>query len=231
MNTNIAESLNSQLVTEKSFPIYSLLQAIQHKLSKWFSTRRTKAANNTYWVTPKVHDMLLKTCVESKVMASSKLNEFEFEVRGLDFVHVVNLGNKTCTCRAFDVDRIPCAHSIAALRLVNAGGEIDEQIERMCHQYYSNENWKHAYEMTLYPVPASEEWITKEDASAVKVLPPQTKIRKGRKRTKRIPSIGEYVAPSKRRRKCSNCHVEGHFKSKCPNKNQDGTSTIKATTI
>ena len=116
MSTNIAESWNSCLAAGKKFPIYALLICIQNRLSKWFFAHRTEADNNTSWLTPKTQDMLLPRYHQSRCMSVDQLNLFECHVRGIDFEHVVNLQSGSCTCRVFNIDRIPCEHAIAALR-------------------------------------------------------------------------------------------------------------------
>ena len=52
-------------------------------------------------------------------MDITSLNMYEFEVWGSDFRATVNLENKTCSCREFDLDRYPCVYAVAACRFRN----------------------------------------------------------------------------------------------------------------
>jgi MULE transposase domain/MuDR family transposase/SWIM zinc finger len=223
MSTNIAESFNSTMVVEKEFPIYSLLVTIQQKLCKWYYDRRTRAKANPSALTPKIEAELVPRYNASRSMAVSRLNEFEILVKGDEFQHVVNLERRHCTCRVFNIDRIPCDHAIAALKLVNDGNAMPVQIESLCHKYYTNENWLNAYEKTIYPTPPTEEWFAGVEAAEVKVLPPVKKVSRGRRESKRKPSVGEFGKPPRKRKRCTNCRKEGHYKGKCPEKSTPST--------
>jgi SWIM zinc finger len=223
MTTNIAESLNSVLKSEKAFPIYALLVGIQKRLSKWFCNRRTVAGNHSKSVTPNVEEQLLPRYHSSRCMAVDRLNDIEFNVRGIGFEYLVNLSRGHCSCRVFDIDRIPCEHAIAALRAVEGdvsvgeGDGMGDQIRNLCHKY-STEYWRNVYEMTIYPTPHIREWMKPDEAPEITVKPPKAKIPRGRKRENRIPSTGEFPRPTKAKRpkKCSRCHTQGHTIKKCP---------------
>ena len=106
LTTNITESLNSHLKSEKAYPIYALLVGIQKRLSKWFCTRRTVAGNHTKWVTPNIEEELLPPYQRSRCMPVDQLNDIEFNVRGIGFEYLVHLSRGHCSCGIFNIDRI-----------------------------------------------------------------------------------------------------------------------------
>ncbi|XP_073304578.1 uncharacterized protein [Primulina huaijiensis] len=114
-------------------------------------------------------------------LASCRL---EFDVRDRGHSAIVDLESKRCTCRVFDIDRIPCAHAIAASWLA----KID--IYDLCSEYYSTMSWCMDYSETVYPVPEENEWP--RNINFPLVLPPLVKKRVGRRKQNRIPSIDEF---------------------------------------
>ena len=86
-------------------------------------------------------------------MTATPLNQFEYNVRGNKLDSVVDLSQKSCGCRAFDIDRIPCAHALSAI-----GDDDFDQVARFCSRLYTVETWALAYAETIYPVPLASEW-------------------------------------------------------------------------
>ncbi|XP_073129018.1 uncharacterized protein [Henckelia pumila] len=78
--------------------------------------------------------------------------------------------------------RIPCSHAIAAAYNANIS------VYEFCTDYYTTRYWLEAYTDPFYPVPG--EWTVQEE---ILVLPPLVIPRRGRKKVKRIPSVGEYA--------------------------------------
>ena len=233
MTTNNSESLNATFNAAREWPIIHLLETIRITISTWFHERRTEIEN---WSTPltfHAEAMMRNNFMESSVMNVLPLNEFEFEVIGGTFVALVNLEKLSCTCREFDIDKIPCAHAIAAAKY--------EQIDvySLCSEFYTTEFLKMAYGETIYPVPPESEWDVEEDTKKIVVEPPLKRKNSGRPKNKRIPSRGEFPQkkrerfvgePSKmkgkncetempkKKRKCSICGIYGHNKSSCQNR-------------
>ncbi|KZV55937.1 hypothetical protein F511_29433, partial [Dorcoceras hygrometricum] len=74
-----------------------------------------------------------------------------FEVRNSAHTSIVDLESKRCTCREFDIDRIPCSPAIAASCLSNFDFYL------LCSEYYSIMLWSLAYAGRIYPVPDQNE--------------------------------------------------------------------------
>jgi hypothetical protein len=66
--------------------------------------------------------------------------------------HAVNLGEKTCSCRAWQVCGKPCNHALAAI--ANISSEIN--MEDFVHDYFSVQRFKMAYEGTFKPMTSQE---------------------------------------------------------------------------
>ncbi|XP_024042032.1 uncharacterized protein LOC112099154 [Citrus clementina] len=117
----------------------------------------------------------------------------------------VNMLEKTCTCREFQLEQLPCVHVVAVCR------HRDFSIYDYCSYYYSSDAWVLAYPETIYPVGPQEGWDVSGDVGAHEVHPPLEKRSSGRPKNNRIPSRGEEKVP----RKCSRCGGCGHNRLKC----------------
>ena len=82
----------------------------------------------------------LDLCVRMDV---TPLNMYEFEVRGCDFRATVNLENKTCSCREFDLDRYPCVHVATAYRFCNVSCYL------FYSKYYIVSAWRDCYASSI----------------------------------------------------------------------------------
>ncbi|XP_075483807.1 uncharacterized protein LOC142523961 [Primulina tabacum] len=184
MTTNGVESINARLLEERKLPIIALLDSLQKLASSWFACyRHTSIASNTN-LTPTIEGILRSRFTDAQGMQVFELGRMQFDVRSRGHSAIVDLESKRCTCRVFDIDRIPCAHAIAASWLAN----ID--LYDMCSQYYSTMSWCMAYSETVYLVPKENEWP--RNINFPLVLPPLLEKRVGRRKQNRFPSIGEF---------------------------------------
>ncbi|XP_073120772.1 uncharacterized protein [Henckelia pumila] len=184
MTTNGVESINSRLRYDRELPIISLLDALQKVTSGWFTRYRNAANECTTSVTPSVEKILRERFILSQTMHVEELNEMEYHVTGHGHNEIVDFGSKSCTCRVFDIDRIPCVHAIEASFKAKIG------CYDLCSEYYSSNTWALAYAQTVYPVPEKCDWTVNNPE--FHVLPPDLKIRRGRRTTNRIPFVGEF---------------------------------------
>ncbi|KAL5561311.1 hypothetical protein UlMin_031058 [Ulmus minor] len=116
MTTNIVEALNSTLKRAREYPLLLLLDAIVEKMVVWFNERREKAQNLTSPLTPKCERRLHHIWAEAGMLAPTQINANEWVVQGRDFNAVVDLQQMTCTCKKFDLEKLPCEHALKAAR-------------------------------------------------------------------------------------------------------------------
>ncbi|XP_024016554.1 protein FAR1-RELATED SEQUENCE 6-like [Eutrema salsugineum] len=184
--SNIAESLNKVLSAARGKPIVRLVDDIRSLLTRWFAKRRVNANNMATTLTTGV-EKLLETYITS-----------------------VNLTEKTCTCRRFDLDKIPCVHAIAA-----ADRRKLSPIS-LCHHYYHTSYLQQAYAVSVMPRDVA---LPVPDEVATKIcLPPDVRNRPGRPKKIRIKGAFEAAMASNRPRKipkCGNCGQGGHNRLTC----------------
>ncbi|XP_073153186.1 uncharacterized protein [Henckelia pumila] len=182
MTTNGVESINGRLREERELPIIALLEALQRITSTWRSKYRQEAVASTTHLTPAIESIVRENFIVSRKYEVIEATEGKYCVYGSTSNELVDLQSKSCTCRKFDIDRIPCSHAIAAAYNANIS------VYELCTDYYTTRFWLEAYTDLVYPVPG--EWTVQEE---ILVLLPLVIPRRGRKKVKRIPSVGEYA--------------------------------------
>ncbi|XP_033129312.1 protein FAR1-RELATED SEQUENCE 5-like [Brassica rapa] len=179
--TNAAESINGVLREARKFFMLPMIDVIIKKMTEWFNKHRKKAAEIpvTKKLVPTVEKKLSKRCLEARCLDVVEINSFhlEYNVNGSDGkIYTVDLARKMCTCRCFDLDKIPCVHAAAAAKFLSVGRDL--HLQEFCSKYYLVELWALAYCRTIYPVPHMSEWVIPDEIRALKVLPRYTKKRK-----------------------------------------------------
>ena len=119
----------------------------------------------------------------------------------------VNLNAKTCTCKVFQIDELPCSHALAA------EAHVTVLKYGLASKFYTSDALLAAYAETVYPVGHEDYWKTTEETTKMIVLPPIMRTPGGRPRKRRIPSQGEEGV----RLKCGRCGASGHNRKTCKN--------------
>ncbi|XP_063946796.1 uncharacterized protein LOC135151676 [Daucus carota subsp. sativus] len=134
------------------------------------------------------------------------------EVKDLDRNQFeVDMKNKLCSCRKWQLTGIPCIHGCQAILSINAAPEsfIDECFKKA--------TYLKSYTNLLCPMKGSKEWPV---ANQVKLLPPKDRRMPGRPkkhRRRETDEVGSGCKLSKKGivMKCSRCLMIGHNKATC----------------
>jgi len=121
--------------------------------------------------------------------------------------HIVDLKNKNCGCREWQVTGKPCKHALAWI-LSNRGLQIADFV----HEYYSVAKFRAAYEGRVEAMPDRSQWP--EVDLGFKVYPPLLGRAPGRPKVQRQRGCLEKRA-TKKKVKCSRCRGFGHFAKTC----------------
>ncbi|XP_075092461.1 uncharacterized protein LOC142172688 [Nicotiana tabacum] len=125
--------------------------------------------------------------------------------------YIVCLENKKCSCGQFQLDELPCAHALAALRHRN------ETYENYCSPYYTRKSLLLTYEMPVNPLPDEGKWEVPQHILDEVVKPPAgDKRQPGRPHKERYKTFDE-IKSKKYKVSCGNCGGEGHNKRTCKN--------------
>ncbi|XP_019230813.1 PREDICTED: uncharacterized protein LOC109211704 [Nicotiana attenuata] len=119
--------------------------------------------------------------------------------------------NKKCSCGQFQLDELPCAHALAALR------HRKETYENYCSPYYTRKSLLLTYEMPVNPLPDKSKWDVPQHILDEVVKPPAgDKRQPGRPHKERYKTFDE-IKSKKYKVSCGNCGGEGHNKRTCKN--------------
>ena len=86
---------------------------------------------------PTVEKELLKRCLEARCLDVVEINSchLEYNVNGSDGkIYTVDLARNMCSCKRFDIDKIPCVHAAAAAKFLSVG--MDLHLQEFCLKYY-----------------------------------------------------------------------------------------------
>ncbi|KAL6329251.1 hypothetical protein AAG906_014863 [Vitis piasezkii] len=195
MTTGIFESLNVVLKNARDLSILQLVEELRNLLQKWFVTRQQQEMSMSIELTMLVDGELRSRYNMSTTYLVEPINSKECNVKYAGISAQVNLDTRSCTCRQFDLDHIPCAHVIATCRFYNIS------CYTLCSQYFTTKALLSSYSKCIYPTGNELDWVIPDHI--------RNKIVKTRK--VRIPSGEE----SKRTSCCSRCGQYGHNRKTC----------------
>ncbi|CAH9130179.1 unnamed protein product, partial [Cuscuta epithymum] len=203
MMSNNAESLNAVNATAREYPICKLIEFIIARMQKWFCERRETSTSNTCRLSTHFESELVVLQAMAAVMTVKPSCAFEFEVFDKKSrSYVVNLKERTCTCREFELDGFLCVHSVAAIRS-RPGLSCYDYIS----EFYTAHHWAQTYCGIIHPIGSPDGWMVPSHVSQIICKPPSCESRPpGRPKKRRIPSTGEHV----RKQTCTRCHMAGH---------------------
>ena len=140
--------------------------------------------------------------------------------------HRVSLVDKTCTCRKWEANKIPCSHLIAVCAKYN------HDATKFMDRFYRVEERYHSYKPIFQPLKDRLEWPEPQER---RIMMPNPRLirEKGRPKSTRIrnemdddnrelpTSLWIENGP---KLKCGLCHQEDHNRRRCPTQNVELTS-------
>ena len=176
VDNNFTESFNAWILEARAKPIIKMLEEIRVQVIRLLVNNEKKLKTWVIDFSPEC----MKLYIDYRAFAHTCKVEFNgdwgYEVSDGEDRHTVNLKEKRCTCRIWDLSGIPCQHAIKALthKKVNPITEI--------HWWYSKEAYMLTYKNKMQPVRGQKFW--KVDPSSA-MLPPNVVKQLGRPKMKR----------------------------------------------
>ncbi|MBA0747687.1 hypothetical protein Gogos_004581, partial [Gossypium gossypioides] len=215
VDNNLCEAFNSIIVEARFKSIIRMLEDIRTKMMTRIVQKRklcNRWKQNYGPLVKAKFDANKKDCVEWQLIWSG---ENGCELRKGSYQYTVDLSQRICSCKSWQINGIPCSHACAAL--YHLGLQPDEYL----HEYYHNDTYKKAYSFSMHPINGPYDW---EKTGIQPVLPPIEKKMLGRPKKNRRMAKDE---PKKLklghlRRKgllmtCTQCDQHDHNKRPCPN--------------
>ncbi|XP_060188575.1 uncharacterized protein LOC132617559 isoform X4 [Lycium barbarum] len=208
MTSNIAECINRHLVAARELPIFDFLEEVRKMYGRWNYTNRR---NGTYTFTTLSKKFQEKLSINEYLclrMTVEPSTEYVYTVHDGGRRFVVCLKNKTCSCRMFQIDEIPCPHAWAVLKKKNL------KADDYCSELFKPETVVKTYDIPVDPLPDEREWKIPTYILEDVVLPPRYKRPPGRPKLKRDKPLRELLI-GKKRHACSTCGQLGHNRRSC----------------
>jgi MuDR family transposase/MULE transposase domain/SWIM zinc finger len=217
LTANIVESLNSWLLEASGLPIIQMMESIRRQLMTWFNERREASMQWTTVLVPSAERRVSEAIERARGYQVGRANEAEFEVASPhEGSNIVDIRNRCCLCRGWQLYGLPCAHGVAALV------SCRQNVHRYTESCFTLATYRKTYSQTIHPIPDKSLWGELVDGNAnscgenmiEKVINPPKSLRPpGRPRKKRVRP--EDKGRVKRVVHCSRCNQTGHFRTTC----------------
>ncbi|XP_009123545.1 protein FAR-RED ELONGATED HYPOCOTYL 3-like [Brassica rapa] len=178
--SNCAESWNALFEKARKMSLLPMLDTVFDKMAEWFNRHRTDAVAgpSSRKLVPLVENKLHKRVPKGEKLQVTLLNNFklEYNVIGKDGkTYLVDLQNKTCSCRKFDIDKYPCVHAIGtAIKCLKHDRPIKlSDMYDVISPYYLISVRALAYRRTIYPDSHMSDWIIPKEVKEKCPLPPE----------------------------------------------------------
>ncbi|GJT78026.1 mutator type transposase [Tanacetum coccineum] len=170
---NMSEVLNRQLVDGRDKPIITCLEYIMLLKSSSLLKRLLQSRNECHfnlWLMANGSDLYQVSCPWG--------DQF-----------VVNMTERVCSCRKWELSGIPCTHAVAAIWDMASNGTDTGIPESYCNPCHWLSTWKKMYMFNINPVNGPQAW-KKSDVSTT-IIPPKPHLQIGRPPKKRKKSAAE----------------------------------------
>ncbi|XP_075645413.1 uncharacterized protein LOC142616440 [Castanea sativa] len=138
-------------VKTRDKPILSMLEWIRVRLMGRLYIKRNDIEKYGGKLCPSIQDKLEKMKVESKDFCAMPSRRFVYEVNNEREGHMVDLLRKTCSCKVWDLTRIPYKDRVATI-FVNC-----EKLEDYTHPCYYKDTYVETYKAPIPPMPGQSE--------------------------------------------------------------------------
>lgn len=227
LTSNFCEQFNAMILKYRGKPIITMVEGIRAYItSKMVRSQKLLAKYNGH-LCPKVQSKLEVMRERSRFWLPQWCGDPEaakYEVSCPPHSKcVVNLQDRTCSCREWDLSGIPCIHAIACM------GNGNYKPEEFVHPLLTKPVNQSIYSHYINPCPGEAFW---QRTLLNPVLPPKYKRPPGRPKKQRRKAPEEILDkknPHKLKRKlgppkCSRCGVEGHTRRTCKGVGESSSS-------
>ncbi|PHT26587.1 hypothetical protein CQW23_33804 [Capsicum baccatum] len=158
MTTNISKSLNSMLHDEREYLVAAIFNSISHKFGEIFTKRYAEVDNSKTTFVPIAETILRENMTDGDKLYVNNIDRSteKFTVLGYGHSTKVNILRQSCSCRNYDLVKLPFAHEVDELYL-NHGDNYDTSIYNYSSQIYSKESYLLAYLEPICAAPLESE--------------------------------------------------------------------------
>ncbi|XP_047256249.1 uncharacterized protein LOC107879356 [Capsicum annuum] len=209
LTSNIAKSINGVLVSTGELPIYDFLEEVRLLFAKWNCANRQEASYTFTTLIGKFNDILSENEALCTHMTVVPATEYVYTVHDKQKHFIVCIKEKKCSYNAFQIDEIPCAHACPVLEKKNF------EKESYCSDLFKPKTVLKTYDVPIYPLSHSDDWIISEITLAEIVLPPKYKRPLGIPTKKDRRKSGRDMSEKKNINSCGGCGAKGYNRRSC----------------
>ncbi|CAN1224988.1 hypothetical protein LINPERPRIM_LOCUS2388 [Linum perenne] len=234
VDNNMSESFNSLILEARHKPIYSMLEDIRTMCLEMISVKRGLANKWRSSNCPKILKKLAKNAAKSRFCHILSNGKDGYEVRYKANRFCVHVRQMKCSCRAWDLSGIPCAHAITCIS--SEGLNPEDYIS----PWFTVDKYNQIYDHVMDPMDGPKSWPRSDYAI---VLPPAFRAMPGRPKKNRVQAVEEKEDKMRKKRRriyerdelltrdnrdssklgrvgrvmsCKSCKGEGHNRRTCP---------------
>ena len=232
----MCEVFNGKLADGRDKPIIGTLEYIREYLMRRIMTVNKVIASSNGPLTPtaeKLFDHIKKEASKYTVQWNGGIHYQVTSPWGDQCV--VDVVEKTCSCRKWELTGLPCKHAVAANWNMVQNRQETGLPETWVHPCYRLETWKQVYSYKIMPIRGPKMWPRCDVPSTI--IPPVHKSQPGRPRKQRTKSALEksesMVKNNKLSRKgrtvtCDKCGCPGHNSRSCTGPRVEKTKKRKS---
>jgi hypothetical protein len=212
---NMCESFNGVILKARQKPIIGLVEDIRLYLMRRFEACREGIKKVEGDLCPNIRKKLSREKLNSGHWESRRAGNGNFEVCCGAVQYTVNLKEKNCTCKRWDLSGVPCCHAISCIFYQR------EAAEDYVDQCYKISTYVACYDPIVMPINGPDMW---EATGLAPVEPPRIRRPPGRpkKLRRREPDEPRPQSAKLSKRhlvmKCKKCGENGHNKRTCKGK-------------
>ncbi|EPS64713.1 hypothetical protein M569_10068, partial [Genlisea aurea] len=215
---NMSESFNSCIIEARGQPIIQLFETIRNLVMVRLQSCRENAAKWSGGLCPRITQLLEKSIAATKRCSAAVCNDGVWQITDCnDSVpeqFIVDLVQKSCSCRRWSLTGIPCGHAVKAMWCSQKNPSDG------VYEYYSVETYKKCYAGTIFGIDSYQYWPAVDKPA---LIPPLDRKKRGRPKTLRKRAAGEpppglgrkKVKGTSRPMKCKRCSQPGHNSRTC----------------
>ncbi|XP_031396836.1 uncharacterized protein LOC116207857 [Punica granatum] len=171
VDNNMSECFNAYILNARTKPIIDMLEDIRRVVMKRLADKRKMILKCNDTICPRVRKKLEENKLISALCTPTHAGREVFEVVYRDDTYGVELKNRTCGCRMWDLTGIPCPHAIAGIHW------LGKDAEDFVDDCYTKNTYLKAYDQLLQPLNGKKMW---EKVESEPILPPIVRRQIGR---------------------------------------------------
>ncbi|GJV91950.1 60S ribosomal protein L34 [Tanacetum coccineum] len=133
-------------------PLITMLEEIRVYLMQRLYSMHNLASNLVDSITPSIRKEIERLKEAQRFWIVYPCGNNKYEIRKGDTLYGVNIENRTCACKWWDLSGVPCVHSVAAFSFLKMDPVLGVSA------WYSKKMWENAYSYFIRPVGGSTMW-------------------------------------------------------------------------